>query len=425
MSVNYAAGLSSYDNKGKCGLPEKFDSSETVADKVRMLADIIKASNHLVVHTGAGISTSAGIPDFRGPTGVWTLEEKGKSPHMDVTFDGAIPTKTHRALLALEEAGILKYLVSQNVDGLHLRSGFPRDRFSEVHGNMFVEECDKCGRQYVCDSAVPTVGLKLTGNICTWNKAKGRCRGRLRDTILDWEDALPERDLFLADEHSRAADVSLCLGTSLQIMPSANLPLRAKKNGGKLVICNLQPTKHDKKADLLIHGYVDDVMSQLMTQLGIPIPAYKGPTVVLKSKHPTLITIPGLKDKQIIIKSAQNCGTNNTKLMSSLETNSKNAHVKLKEITDKEELCHTHELVDVKVKSDKLKSFSQTTELQSKDISDSTQGNQRNSIVDIAVKAENISDVAIGDCIYLNKRTTDGIVGNEHHEKKLKINKIH
>ncbi|XP_066273960.1 NAD-dependent protein deacylase sirtuin-6-like isoform X1 [Branchiostoma lanceolatum] len=290
MSVNYAAGLSDYDHKGKCGLPEKYDPAEVLAEKVSQLADIICESQHLVVHTGAGISTSAGIPDFRGPKGVWTLEQKGETPHFETTFESACPSPTHMALVELERLGIVKYVISQNVDGLHVRSGFPRDKLSELHGNMFVEQCDKCGKQYVRDTVVPTMALNLTGGQCTQVKARGRCRGKLRDTILDWEDSLPERDLTQADEHSRSADVALVMGSSLQIVPSGNLPLLTKKRGGKLVIINLQPSKHDKHADLRIHGYVDEVMSMMMNQLGINIPKYTGPTVVLES--PTRLRVP-------------------------------------------------------------------------------------------------------------------------------------
>ncbi|XP_078696572.1 NAD-dependent protein deacylase sirtuin-6-like [Branchiostoma floridae x Branchiostoma belcheri] len=283
MSVNYAAGLSDYDHKGKCGLPEKYDPPDVLAEKVSQLVDIVRQSEHLVVHTGAGISTSAGIPDFRGPKGVWTLEQKGETPHFDTTFESACPSPTHMALVELERLGVVKYVISQNVDGLHVRSGFPRDKLSELHGNMFVEQCDKCGKQYVRDTVVPTMALKPTGGQCTQVKSRGRCRGKLHDTILDWEDSLPERDLALADEHSRRADVAMVMGSSLQIVPSGNLPMLTKKRGGKLVIINLQPSKHDKHADLRIHGYVDEVMSMVMNQLGVSIPMYTGPSVVLES----------------------------------------------------------------------------------------------------------------------------------------------
>uniref|UniRef100_A0A8C3SF05 NAD-dependent protein deacylase sirtuin-6 n=1 Tax=Chelydra serpentina TaxID=8475 RepID=A0A8C3SF05_CHESE len=286
MSVNYAAGLSPYSDKGKCGLPEIFDPPEELERKVRALADLIRGSSNIVFHTGAGISTASGIPDFRGPNGVWTMEERGLPPKFDTTFENARPSKTHMALLELQRVGILKFLVSQNVDGLHVRSGFPRDKLAELHGNMFVEECVKCGKQYVRDAVVGSMGLKPTGRLCDVSKARGlrACRGKLIDTILDWEDSLPDRDLSLADDACRKADLSVTLGTSLQIKPSGNLPLLTKRKGGKLVIVNLQATKHDRQADLRIHGYVDDVMAKLMKQLGLEIPEWTGPAVVESSE---------------------------------------------------------------------------------------------------------------------------------------------
>lgn len=285
MSVNYAAGLSPYSDKGKCGLPEFFDPPDELEKKISELADLIRNASNVVFHTGAGISTASGIPDFRGPSGVWTMEERGLSPKFDTTFENARPSKTHMALLELQRAGILQFLISQNVDGLHVRSGFPRDKLAELHGNMFVEECMKCGKQYVRDTVVGTMGLKPTGRLCDVSKRRGlrSCRGKLMDTILDWEDSLPDRDLNLSSEASRKADLSITLGTSLQIKPSGNLPLLTKKKGGKLVIVNLQPTKHDKHADLRIHGYVDDVMTKLMKKLGLEIPEWTGPVVVESS----------------------------------------------------------------------------------------------------------------------------------------------
>lgn len=134
-----------------------------VNEKCAALADMIKSSKHVVIHTGAGISTSAGIPDFRGPNGVWTLEEKGEKPSMNIEFEDAVPTKTHMALKALIDGGQAKYIVSQNIDGLHMKSGVGREYLSELHGNIFVENCNKCRTQYVRKTAAPTVGQKPTG----------------------------------------------------------------------------------------------------------------------------------------------------------------------------------------------------------------------------------------------------------------------
>lgn len=298
MSVNYAAGLSNFPHihKGKCGLPEIYDSPDNLKRGVDQLVELIKNSKHMVVHTGAGISTAAGIPDFRGPKGVWTLESKGQAPVVNIDFDEAIPTKTHMAILGLQQSGIVKYVVSQNIDGLHLRSGYPRSQLSELHGNMFVEKCEKCDHEYYRRTPVSTMTQKRTGNVCMQRGKRGltNCRGKLRDTILDWEDNLPSRDLYNAEIESKKADLSLCLGTTLQIVPSGKLPLFTLKNKGKMVIVNLQKTKYDKKADVLIHAYVDDVMERVMKGLGLSIPAFQ-PEFYLSS----VIMLP---DDQLKIK---------------------------------------------------------------------------------------------------------------------------
>jgi len=279
MSCSYAEGLSEYHDKGKLGLPEKFDNQNEIDKKVELLAEWISKSKHIVVHTGAGISTSAGIPDFRGPKGVWTLEKRGEKPEMNVSWDEAKPTKTHMALAKLVEVGKVKFIVSQNIDGLHLRSGVPRTCIAELHGNMFVDQCDNraCYKMFVRDSPAPTVGQKYVGGDCPATRHNGRnCRGKLKDFVLDWEAELPDSDLSLSDTHSMMADLSIVMGSTLQIIPAGNLPTYAKKyqEGGKLVICNLQPTKQDKKADLSIHTYVDDVMEKVMKILGFEIPEY-------------------------------------------------------------------------------------------------------------------------------------------------------
>lgn len=213
---------------------------------------------------------------IRGPNGVWTLEKKGEKPNMDISFNDAIPTKTHMALKSLINAGYIHYIVTQNIDGLHLKSGIQRKYLSELHGNYFLEQCTKCKRQFVRATQAPTVGKKFTGNLCPGTKLSRPCRsGQLIDNILDWEHDLPDKDLDLAYWHSTLADVNLTLGTTLQIVPAGSLPFRNKKYGGKTVICNLQPTKHDKKANLVIAAYVDVILEKVCKFLGVEIDEYK------------------------------------------------------------------------------------------------------------------------------------------------------
>lgn len=279
MSCNYAEGLSPYDNKGKLGLPEVFDEPDKIRSKVQILAQWIKASSHSVVHTGAGISTAAGIPDFRGPQGVWTLERQGRKPRDSLDWDRATPTFTHRALTALTRAQRLQFVISQNIDGLHLRSGLSRAHLAELHGNMFVDQCSVCQRQFVRAQPARTVGQKVDPErACPAPRPNGRrCRGKLADFVLDWEAELPEADLDLSLAHSTLAQLSIVMGSTLQIIPAGNLPTFAPKfhPEGKLVIINLQPTKHDKKAHLIIRGYVDEVMKLLMAELDLPVPDYE------------------------------------------------------------------------------------------------------------------------------------------------------
>lgn len=122
-----------------------------------------------------------------------------------------------------------------------------------------------------------TVGFKFTGRRCV---TEG-CNGRLKDHVLDWEDALPEDELEASEKASAEADLAICLGTSLQITPACDIPLKTVKTGGKLVIVNLQKTPKDKKASLVIHARCDEVMQQLMSRMQLPIPSYNRQDSVL------------------------------------------------------------------------------------------------------------------------------------------------
>ncbi|CAH8614939.1 unnamed protein product, partial [Dicrocoelium dendriticum] len=309
MSVNYATALSDYANKGVCGMPELFDDATALEKKLNELYLLMRQSRYTVVHTGAGISTSVGIPDFRGPRGIWTLEKLGKNPPTSVPFESATPSLAHQILVEFECRGLIHYLVTQNIDGLHLRSGFPRDRLSILHGDMFLEVCDTCGTLFPRNTPSVTVGLRRTDTSCTYIKpSKLRCRGKLTDTILDWESDLPTTDYNLAIEHSKRAELHICIGTSLQMYPAASLPLlpgRPKRSSSnvhhkddespptsKMVIVNLQRAKLFKRAHLNIHAPADFVLGALADKFNIPIPCKPDvssssfiPSLLLRSIH--------------------------------------------------------------------------------------------------------------------------------------------
>ena len=161
---------------------------------------------------------------------MWTLEKKGQKPDMNVSWDEAKPTLTHMALAKLVSVGKVKFIITQNIDGLHLRSGVPRKHIAELHGNMFLDQCDKCKKMFVRPDPAPTVGQKYVGADCMATRANGRnCRGKLKDFVLDWEHDLPDTDLTLSDSHSVMADLSIVMGSTLQIIPAGNMPTYTKK----------------------------------------------------------------------------------------------------------------------------------------------------------------------------------------------------
>lgn len=180
-----------------------------------------------------GISTSAGINDFRGPTGVWTARAQGITPPPR-TVQNPEPTLTHMSFVELMRNGYLKFLVSQNCDGLHLKSGIPTDKIAELHGNSNCEACAKCGKVYYRQIRVKGYDPKsrLTGNHCT----ALNCDGRLRCTTVAFSQSMPDICLNRATKESDMCDLSLCMGTSMRVSPACELPSMNLKSGQKMVI---------------------------------------------------------------------------------------------------------------------------------------------------------------------------------------------
>lgn len=277
----FPADAPAQDNNSasKLGVPtgdeikEYYDTPEELQRKVKVLAQLVRESKHVVAYSGAGISTSAKIPDYRGPQGVWTLKEKGLNPHSMIDLEQAVPTLSHVSLVTLQHLGAVKFVVSTNVDGLHRRAGTSAEGMSELHGNCYKETCAKCQREYLrtydCTRTGSTFNAHKTGRVCE----NPGCGVELCDTIIHFGEDLPRNELDKAHKQATASDLSIVLGTSMRVHPACDLPLipvRAKK--GKLVIINLQKTHYDHEAALRIWAPCDIVMQMLMQELNVPIP---------------------------------------------------------------------------------------------------------------------------------------------------------
>jgi len=253
---------------------EKEDLRQEIADGVAVLVRLLRedAGLQFVLHTGAGMSTSAKIPDFRGANGVWTKQRKGESVSMP-RFENTKPTKAHMACKALFDAKVLTEIVTQNVDGLHQRAGIPEAACAELHGSVYKERCSSCERVYARDfdvtSTKPSHGKNRhrTGRMC---EVDG-CDGYLKDTIVQFGESLDEETLEKAREWSREAKMSIVVGSSLRVPPASTLPRMAKKH---CVVVNLQWTSQDAKATLKLHAKADDILVKMCKHLGLKIPEY-------------------------------------------------------------------------------------------------------------------------------------------------------
>ncbi|KHE84222.1 DHS-like NAD/FAD-binding domain-containing protein [Neurospora crassa] len=271
---------------------EMFEAPEVIDRKAKVLADLIRKSKHFVVFTGAGVSTSAGIPDFRGPEGVWTLMAQGRqATKKSVDVLQAIPTKTHMALVELQERGILKGLISQNCDGLHRRSGIRADMISELHGNTNIEHCKNCGKEFLrADFYAVAPDNRPLHDHRTGRKCPICLTQPLHDTIIHFSEDLPLGPWSRAEAHCEKADLCLVLGSSLTVTPANELPqlvgeraaAQRKKQQTQqpdtdLVICNLQDTDLDylcPSPDHRIYARADDLMERVMHYLSLPVPNF-------------------------------------------------------------------------------------------------------------------------------------------------------
>ncbi|RUS90698.1 hypothetical protein EGW08_001502 [Elysia chlorotica] len=247
---------------------EFHDSDADISAMAKKIADTLKHSIHCIAFTGAGISTAAGIGDFRGIHGKWTERDKVKNygakgaskskKEGGTPVQNLRPTYTHEALAKLQEMGLVKFLISQNTDGLHRLSGIPADKLAELHGNTFVEKCEKCEtrfeRSFPCRRGIGAFEKKC--DKCRINHRTGRrcsekgCDGYMINTIINFGDYLESDVLSRATAEARLTDAVLVLGSTLRVSPANDL-VAMSDGPSRLMICNRQTTPYDAVCKLI------------------------------------------------------------------------------------------------------------------------------------------------------------------------------
>jgi NAD-dependent deacetylase len=242
-------------------------------DDIELLRELIGSAKRIVAFTGAGISTESGIPDFRSPGGIWTrykpiyFDDFMASDEMrreswrrkfatDETMLKAEPNAGHRALAKLVEQGRMSTIITQNVDGLHQRSGVPDSKVIELHGNATYASCLDCGHRHELDP----IRRAFLGSgklpLCA------KCDGIVKTATISFGQAMPEIPMARAQDETMSCDLFIVLGSSLVVYPAAGFPQIAKRKGAKLVILNRDPTDQDDDADVVIHAEIGPTMSR-------------------------------------------------------------------------------------------------------------------------------------------------------------------
>jgi len=254
------------------------------------LTDLVRDARRIVVFTGAGISTESGIPDFRGPGGVWTKYDPGEfhidrflaSPEsrrrywMRVTefyteIAKAMPNAAHYAVVQLERMGKLGAVVTQNVDGLHQLAGSAPENVVELHGSHRFVSCLSCGHSHP------------RGRFQEWVTPDGqapdceKCGGLMKPATISFGQMLKPEVLERASEEAQNCDLFLVVGSSLVVYPAAGLPLLAVRNGSALAIVNNEETPHDDRAAVVVRAPAGQTLTRVLEAIApdVPMPAQR------------------------------------------------------------------------------------------------------------------------------------------------------
>ena len=237
----------------------------------------IDAATRVVVLTGAGISTESGIPDFRGPQGLWTrdpaaeklatlqhyvadpeVRKRAWRSRVESPAWHARPNAGHRALVTLERRGKLDTLITQNVDGLHQKAGSSPQRVVEIHGTLHEVVCLDCGERAPMERALARVRGGEEDPSCR------SCGGILKSATISFGQGLVPGDLMRAERAAAACDMMLAVGTTLSVYPVAGVVPVAKRAGARVIIVNGEPTAMDELADLMLQGSIGELLPRIV-----------------------------------------------------------------------------------------------------------------------------------------------------------------
>jgi NAD-dependent deacetylase len=238
---------------------------------------LIDAARRILVLTGAGISTDSGIPDFRGPQGLWTrnpeaekmatiqhyvadpeVRKRSWRSRLESPALHAEPNDGHKALVALERRGTLLALLTQNIDGLHQRAGSSPSLVVEIHGTARDVTCLACGERAPMERALARVRAGEEDPPCR------SCGGILKAATISFGQSLVPEDLRRAEQAARNCDLMLAVGTKLSVYPIAGVVPVAKEAGARVVIVNAEPTEMDALADVILRGSISALLPRLV-----------------------------------------------------------------------------------------------------------------------------------------------------------------
>jgi NAD-dependent deacetylase len=248
------------------------------SDDRQQAAAWIDEVDRVVVLTGAGISTDSGIPDFRGPQGLWTkdpdaekasqlhvymsdpeVRKKGWQSRLRWTERQAEPNPGHRALVELQRRGKLHLLVTQNIDGLHLAAGIEPDKLVEIHGTMREVVCMACDERAPMERALDRVRAGEEDPPCR------SCGGILKSATISFGQNLVRDDLERAERGALEAELLLAVGSTLGVYPAAGMVPIAKRNGARVVIVNGERTEMDELADVVLRGSISEILPEIVS----------------------------------------------------------------------------------------------------------------------------------------------------------------